>query len=48
MVPQPIEDEANVDARRASVGLGTLEEYAAQMQRMYNKPTSARPLPIKK
>ncbi|HZI15641.1 MAG TPA: DUF6624 domain-containing protein [Myxococcus sp.] len=48
MVPSPIEDEANVDARRASVGLGTLEEYAAQMQRTYNKPTSARPLPIKK
>ena len=28
IVPQtPIEDEANVDARRAAAGLGTLEEY---------------------
>ncbi len=34
LVPRPIEDEANVDARRAAVGLGTLAEYTAQMQRM--------------
>ncbi|KFA93473.1 DUF6624 domain-containing protein [Archangium violaceum] len=34
LVPRPIEDEANVDARRAAVGLGTLAEYNAQMQRM--------------
>ncbi len=27
-VPSPIEDEANVDKRRAEVGLGTLEEYS--------------------
>jgi len=27
MAPYPIEDEANVDARRASVGLGPLSEY---------------------
>ncbi len=26
-VPEPIEDEANVDARRAKVGLGPLSEY---------------------
>jgi hypothetical protein len=46
MVPQPIEDEANVDARRASVGLGTLAEYAAQMERTYSKPASPKPLPV--
>jgi hypothetical protein len=34
LVPRPIEDEANVDARRAAVGLGTMAEYKAQMQRM--------------
>lgn len=34
LVPRPIEDEAQVDARRAAVGLGTLAEYNAQMQRM--------------
>lgn len=28
--PQPIEDGANVDARRAAVGLGPLAEYVAQ------------------
>jgi len=28
LIPRtPIEDEANVDARRAAAGLGTLEEY---------------------
>jgi hypothetical protein len=34
LVPRPIEDEANVDARRAAVGLGTMAEYNAQMQHM--------------
>jgi hypothetical protein len=34
LVPRPIEDEANVDARRAAVGLGTMAEYTEQMQRM--------------
>ncbi|MFY0570734.1 DUF6624 domain-containing protein [Archangium lansingense] len=34
LVPRPIEDEANVDARRAAVGLGTMAEYTAQMLRM--------------
>jgi tetratricopeptide (TPR) repeat protein len=33
-VPRPIEDEANVDARRAAVGLGTMAEYTAQMRKM--------------
>jgi len=31
---RPIEDEANVDARRAAVGLEPLAEYIARMQRM--------------
>lgn len=31
----PIEDEANVDARRAAVGLGTLAEYQAEIEAMY-------------
>lgn len=33
--PQPIEDEANVDARRKAVGLGTMAEYKQQMEAMY-------------
>jgi len=33
--PQPIEDEANVDARRKAIGLGTMEQYKADMRRMY-------------
>jgi hypothetical protein len=33
--PQSIEDEANVDARRRSVGLGPLSEYAKHMWEKY-------------
>jgi hypothetical protein len=33
--PQPIEDEAHVDARRNAVGLGTMDEYRAQMRKIY-------------
>ena len=33
-VPRPIEDEANVDARRKSVGLGPLAEYQALLRQM--------------
>lgn len=36
--PQPIEDEANVDARRKAIGLGTMAEYAKDMERMYGAP----------
>ena len=39
--PQPIEDAANVDARRKAIGLGTMAEYAKDMERMYGKPMSA-------
>jgi len=34
LVPEPIEDEAHVDARREAVGLETLEEYAEQLRQM--------------
>jgi hypothetical protein len=34
----PIEDEANVDARRASVGLGTLDDYLAELDAAFDEP----------
>lgn len=34
----PIEDEANVDKRRAEVGLGPLAEYVESMRQRYSKP----------
>jgi hypothetical protein len=33
--PHPVEDEANVDERRAEAGLQPLAEYAAEIERMY-------------
>ena len=33
--PRPMEDEANVDKRRAEMGLTTLAEYAKQIEQMY-------------
>jgi hypothetical protein len=36
--PKPIEDEANVDARRKAVGMGTMAEYRVQMRKMYGDP----------
>jgi hypothetical protein len=36
-VPQPIEDEANVDKRRAEVGLSPLAEYLKTAQAEYDK-----------
>lgn len=35
--PQPIEDEANVDARRASVGLQPLAEYLREAEKAYQE-----------
>jgi hypothetical protein len=35
--PLPIEDEANVDARREEVGLGPLSEYTAQLCALYKQ-----------
>ena len=34
LAPRPIEDEANVDARRKEVGLPTMAEYERQMRAM--------------
>ena len=39
--PQPIEDPENVNARRASVGLGTLEEYLARFGKSNEEPQCA-------
>ena len=36
-VPRPIEDEANVDARRKSVGLGPLSDYVAMFHQMHSR-----------
>jgi hypothetical protein len=36
--PRPIEDEANVDARRASVGLEPLADYRRKMWELYGPP----------
>jgi hypothetical protein len=41
--PQPIEDAANVDARRKAVGLGTMDEYRQKMRAMYGPPKPAPP-----
>ena len=35
--PQPIEDEANVDARRAAVGLEPLAEYDKRMRELFRR-----------
>jgi hypothetical protein len=46
MMPKPIEDEANVDARRASVGLEPLAQYAlviARMQSAHRAPVAGTP-----
>lgn len=37
MQPQPIEDEANVDARRKAVGMPPLAEYRKMIEEMYLK-----------
>lgn len=37
MEPQPIEDEANVDKRRAEVGLASMAEYRKLIEQMYEK-----------
>lgn len=36
-VPAPIEDEAQVDARRKRIGLGTMAEYSEQIRAAYAK-----------
>lgn len=42
-VLQPIEDEANVDKRRAEVGLSPLSEYREQLKRMYFPQEKGKP-----
>jgi uncharacterized protein DUF6624 len=37
MEPQPIEDEANVDKRRAEMGMSSLSEYRTMIEKMYQK-----------
>jgi hypothetical protein len=36
--PQPIEDEAHVDERRAAIGLPSMAEYRQQMRKLYGAP----------
>jgi hypothetical protein len=38
LVVQPIEDEAQVDQRRAALGLGLLSEYIARVKQAYGIP----------
>ncbi|WP_165234315.1 DUF6624 domain-containing protein [Aquisphaera insulae] len=38
--PRPLEDPANVDKRRAEVGLLPLAEYVKQLESVYGKPKS--------
>jgi transposase len=42
---EPIEDEANVDERRAKMGLGPLAEYLKRFGIEYRKPTRTAPNP---
>ncbi|MCE9671707.1 hypothetical protein LY474_28255 [Myxococcus stipitatus] len=41
MVPKTLEDPANVDARRAAVGLGTMAEYQASFEQMRQQQQKA-------
>jgi VWFA-related protein len=49
LILYPIEDEANVDARRAEFGLGTMKDNMQYMERVYGKPMikSRQPPPSK-
>lgn len=38
----PIEDETNVNKRRAALGMGTLEDYAAMVGFMYSSPVKSK------
>jgi len=42
-VLQPIEDEANVDKRRAEVGLFPLSEYRELLKKMYFPQEKGKP-----
>jgi hypothetical protein len=43
--PTPIADEANIDALRNSVGLGSLKNYACVMRAMYGSGDQQTPNP---
>jgi Family of unknown function (DUF6624) len=43
MEPSPIEDEANVDKRRAEVGLEPLAEYRKRLEELYRPKPPAKP-----
>jgi hypothetical protein len=42
---EPIEDESNVDERRAKMGLGPLADYLKRFGIEYRKPTKPAPNP---
>ena len=42
LVPEPIEDEANVDCRRAEVGLMPLAEYVERANKNFARPPASR------
>ncbi len=39
--PEPIEDESHVDSRRQAVGLPSMAQYRAMMEKMYGAPPAA-------
>lgn len=43
-VPDPIEDEANVDKRRAAMGMTPLAQYAKDLGEAYKKPAAISPV----
>ena len=43
-VPEPIEDEMNVDARRAKMGMTSLAQYAEDLGQAYGKPAAVSPI----
>jgi heme-degrading monooxygenase HmoA len=45
-VPEPIQDQKNLDARRKEVGLGPFAEYAAALKEMYSQPQQKKPSTI--
>lgn len=48
LVPQPVEDEAEVDARRKAVGLQPLAEYVEAANKFYKQPEPKKEPPEKK
>jgi len=38
LVVQPIENEAEIDQRRAAIGIGTMAEYIAKVKQAYGVP----------